>query len=297
MKFIKFIISFAITGFFSYIVFKDLNFIKLKAAIIESKPYIWLPIAVVIYYFAFLLRSLRWKIILKIKISAIKFAPYTLIGFFLNAVLPFRAGEPARAIIVAKNFKINITKAITTVVIERWFDIMYFIIIGVIFTSKFIGSNLIILLPPIFLIVTFIMLKKIKFNYNGSNKVIKKLHTIINFINDTISDIDLKKSIYIGLLTIAIWLIEALNFIIISRFFSIMLGVKDTLIIMFFLATGAALPQAPGYIGTFEAFGVFAFKLLNISTGKELDFLIALHAFQLAFIIITGGISFIKIIK
>lgn len=72
------------------------------------------------------IRALRWQSIL----SPLKKIPYInvfsaiSIGFMANHILPARAGELIRPIMIAKKNNIKITAVLTTVVLERIFDLI-----------------------------------------------------------------------------------------------------------------------------------------------------------------------------
>lgn len=295
MKHIKFIIAVAITAISTYIVINSLELKNLKMAFLNSKPHIWVIPATIIYSAAFFLRALRWKIILGVKTTIPRFLPYTLTGFFLNAVLPFRAGEAAKALAVSKRFNLNIATTLSSVIIERWFDLMFFAVTGVLFLSHILNSSIPLILAVITIPLIFIIIKEIQLKM-PEKYILKKIVEVVYTLKNSIKNMNPVNTLSITLLSCAIWLLEAINFMVIAEFFDIELNLKKTLMVMFFMATGVALPQAPGYIGTFEGFGMLGFKFIGMENQNIPGFLISLHAFQLGFIIITGGLSFIKIL-
>jgi len=70
-----------------------------------------------------LARSARWRILLGPRVGLAQTFSVTNIGYLVSNVLPFRLGDPARAVAIGLDGKVKISTALTTVVIERVLDI------------------------------------------------------------------------------------------------------------------------------------------------------------------------------
>ena len=90
-----------------------------------SINYFWVIPAVFIALISFVLRALRWRIILESsrKIGVWRAYHPMMIGFMINCVLPGRLGEVARPVILQKEEKIPFATGLATVVAERVFDL------------------------------------------------------------------------------------------------------------------------------------------------------------------------------
>lgn len=90
-----------------------------------SINYLWVLPAVIIALLSFVLRALRWRLILASarKIGVWRAYHPMMIGFMINCVLPGRLGEVARPVILQKEEKIPFTTGLATVVAERVFDL------------------------------------------------------------------------------------------------------------------------------------------------------------------------------
>ena len=113
-----------ISAFALYLSFRNVPLDELSSYII-SIQYIWIIPAVGAVLLAFVLRALRWQVILT---SSIKVGFFTafhplMIGFMINCVLPGRIGEIARPVILRKKENIPFSTGLATVAIERVFDI------------------------------------------------------------------------------------------------------------------------------------------------------------------------------
>lgn len=112
-----------------FLSFRNVPFSDLYAYFVTIH-YIWILPAILLVTAAFLLRALRWQIILNTSASVsfrMSYHPLT-IGFMLNCILPGRLGEAARPLILKRKKGIPFTMGITTVVAERIFDAGFLVI-------------------------------------------------------------------------------------------------------------------------------------------------------------------------
>ena len=74
---------------------------------------------------AFLItRSMRWRVLLGSEISLAEAFAVTNIGYLVSNVLPFRLGDPARAVAIGLTGKVKVSTALSTVVVERVLDML-----------------------------------------------------------------------------------------------------------------------------------------------------------------------------
>ena len=91
--------------------------------------YVWVLPALAMLVTAFLLRSLRWQIILQsgVRIGFWRAFHPMMIGFMVNCILPGRLGELARPVILQTKEKVPFSTGLATVVTERVFDTLMLI--------------------------------------------------------------------------------------------------------------------------------------------------------------------------
>ncbi len=113
-----------------YFAFKNVPIAELLKYLV-SINYFWVLPAVLVAVLSFMLRAVRWQIILEStrKISFWRAFHPLMIGFMINCVLPGRLGEVARPMILQKEEKVPFTTGLATVVAERIFDICLLILL------------------------------------------------------------------------------------------------------------------------------------------------------------------------
>jgi uncharacterized protein (TIRG00374 family) len=91
---------------------------------IRSADFFWLFPAIIIYFLAVWMRSLRWRYFLRpINSFPVKgIFPVVAIGYMGNNIYPARAGELLRAVVLKHKYKIAVPASLTTIIIERVFD-------------------------------------------------------------------------------------------------------------------------------------------------------------------------------
>lgn len=122
---LSFLLGVAVSVAALYFAFKNVPFNEL-VGYLTTINYIWVAPAVLVAMFTFVLRAVRWQMILGGNAAGIGFWQAfhpLMIGFMINCVLPGRAGEVARPIILSKKEKVPFATGLATVAAERVFDI------------------------------------------------------------------------------------------------------------------------------------------------------------------------------
>lgn len=128
------------------------------------------------------------------------------------------------------------------------------------------------------------------------NKIQKFCASLICFVDNLstgFSFINYPKKICICIgLSFIIWVLSAFSFYIIALGCpGINLSYLELFAVMIIICFFIALPSVPGFWGIWEAGGVFALSLFNVSAKEAAGFTLASHAIQIFPVIIIGVIS------
>ncbi len=120
-----------------YFAFRNVPLADLFSYLI-SINYIWVIPAVLVGMFTFVLRALRWQVLLAAvkKLNFWRVFHPMMTGFMLNSIFPWRLGEVARPIILKKKEKIPFSTGFATVAAERVFDVSVLIVFFAIVLSN-----------------------------------------------------------------------------------------------------------------------------------------------------------------
>ncbi len=127
-KALFFFIGLAISVYFFRMAFKNVPLHELKASISQINYYyiFWAVLSVLL---GCILRTLRWKILLSHEIKFSTCFHILMAGFSLNCILPGRLGEVARPVLVVQKTKTSFPAAVSSVLLERLFDLFSLLVL------------------------------------------------------------------------------------------------------------------------------------------------------------------------
>lgn len=285
------IFSSIIGGIILAVVIQGVNLSEILQKITNAS-FEWVALSALAYLVFFILRAVRWKILLANGRKFSSIFHITQIGYLLNNVFPFHLGEVIRAIILKEKENVDIGYGISSTVVERVMDVLALLILGVIITTiippsdgfqEFFAGTIknvaTILILATAGIVAFAIRPQILLKFLDYTVRIRKFSKL------SIQARELALSIANGLkimsknhvnfaasfaLTFLIWLI---NFVgVYFLFNSIALHINPMLIFVGFIATTLllVLPSSPGYVGTYEMFWIAAFLSLGFTQINEI---------------------------
>ena len=259
----------------------------------------WLIIPIVFMsLLSHLLRSIRWKYLMEplgYKPALKNVFSVVMIGYLANSAIP-RLGEILKCTFLARYEKLNVGKLVGTIILERTFDFICFIIfigitiliqidvVGKYVQQKIIkigdsaGTPIWVNLLLIFLaIAAFVLLIKFFFKKYPGNKIVSRINIFLQGIAEGFKTIKaLKKKKLFLLLTLFIWALYLLQVYI---GFSAMQGTAHLSIkaaCSVLTLASLAMIATPGGIGSFPLFVMETLTIYSIAAplGKAFGWLI-----------------------
>jgi len=265
----------------------------------------WFPLVVVLFLATLFTRSMAWRTILKEQASIKESFLVLNQAYLLNNVLPFRLGELGRALLISGRTKLSFWEALSTVVIERVFDLglaaalLLFtlpLVVGAEWarTAAYVSLGLVV--------VGFALLFWMANNPEQVPKLIGRLagrwprlrawlvDKAAAFTEGLSTLKDGRRFVRVLFWMLLTWLFNVAWYFVLMRaffpaaqwlwaFFSI--GVSSL---------GVALPSSPGYIGVFEGVLVGALSFFGADPAVSLAYAVVGH---LTYFVITGVIGII----
>jgi hypothetical protein len=302
------ILSLGVSGIAIFWLIRKVNFQEFEHAV-KQVNYSYLLSASLIYLLGFFPRGLRWQLMLSTikKVSLADSTQAVLMGYAANNVLPFRLGEFVRAYIMGNKNNISKVTCLGSIAAERILDgIVIVSLLGlsmisltatarqaqtlkhILLTSGFIFLFA-VFLPVLILIYSDAILKLWK-RFLGQTGL-----TVFEKIIHSLSFLRAKRILLqVLLLSIAVWLIEGVMFVLILWAMNIENPVAVGYFCMGIINLGILLPSAPGYIGVFQAASVFAFLTLGYQDSAGLAYGLLVHLTQYIPVTMTGIFIFIR---
>ncbi len=134
------------------------------------------------YVFAYILRSLRWRLIMKPIYSLTILQSFGLFmsGLMINYIIPVRAGELAKSVILKSKYQVRISKSLPTIFIDKISDLFPIILIMILIPliTVHINITLSIIIAVLFVIFLF-FIGFLFFAVNHHQKALKILHLFL----------------------------------------------------------------------------------------------------------------------
>lgn len=248
-----------------------------------------------------LVRAYRWQRFVE-PLQPVPFAPFlsaTLIGFMANDVLPLRAGELIRVYALSRLASVRISTVLATVVLERVWDTVGVSILLVVLLLNFpipawlVQVNLVIFAGSILVLVIGGRLSRR--GEAGLTWLPPRIAAIAgHFIHGFSALHSFSLVVWALVLSVVIWGSLATFYWILLRACGFSLPVSATLMVTVLTVFAAALPAAPGYVGTFQYATVLALSFFAVPKEEALSFSIVAHVAQLLPIIIAGLIELLR---
>lgn len=291
----------AISAFFLYLAFRGQDFGEIRDSLRETNLW-WLIPALALYFAGVYLRAVRWRILLRPvapNATSRQLFPVVVVGFMANNILPLRAGEIVRSVVIGREFRVSKTSALATIAVERIFDgitMLGFLAVSMVFVS--LTSELQHLAIISFLVFAGLLLGMVLLTFAG-DLVSRLLQLVLGPLPDAVGErVERMAESFLGGLgvlrsrgdllkvvatSIGAWLLEASMYYLLAIGFGTQVREVMTVAVTL-LTTGVAnlstlIPGAPGYIGQFE-YGV---KLVldgafGVPESQALAYAILVHA-------------------
>lgn len=260
----------------------------------------WLALTPVILLPNWALRGLRWRFLFPPGARPRFLGVYcaTMAGYLFNNLLPAHAGELVRAHLLGRRERIARSAAFATVVVEKTLDLMVLLALLAIILSTRELPGWTAYAAKIVAAVAFVAFCGVLVLGIVGERVIGWVTRGLGFLPAGVTArIGGSGQAFASglaamrrgdrvlpflLLTVGIWLLEVALAESLARAVGIDIGPGDMLFVLLAIALGTMVPASPGYVGTFEFFGLAALSLIGIAESTALGFVILLHVVLLA---------------
>lgn len=280
-----------------YFAFKQVNLEDINSAISNANIY-YIFIALLITYITFILRSIRWKILLdspqNLKLN--KYISTTHIGYFLNNILPFRAGDLGRAKLLSNHSKqIKFSFVVGSLVAEKIIDLWMIGFFSIYLI--FFGFNYVLGLEfSIGILLLYIITSLIIFGNNSfANKIQNQFSITKNFVDGYL--LVSKNKLKLVAVSMLLWCSFVAYMVALLKSINIHLSFEQYIGITIITGIVTSLPIAPAAIGTYHLAVIYFLSLYGIEIEQSQTASILLHSIFLLYTIILGYIylSFEKV--
>ena len=244
----------------------------------------WLVAAVGLYAVATLVRAERWhRILVLTRVHAKRIDCYALttVGYMGNNVLPARAGEALRVVLLAQRSDGSKRTLLGSVVAERMLDLIALITIfvvtvyGVLSTSEVLPTDHPLIVTGIG--VALVLTGAVAVWVLRAHHVFERVRDWLRPLADAPRALLNRQGAVLLAGTFVLWSVEATVYLAVGQAIDLHFSVSGALYLVALTNFVAALPAAPGSIGTFDAAVVFGAKALGATSSAALSYVILLR--------------------
>ncbi len=297
-RYIHISVGVAVSCLFLYLAFKGEDWPKIIGALKAANYLYMLPIAAVSYYTLFV-RAQRWRVLLVEATGngypLLPIVSATSIGFMANLLLPLRAGEVVRPLLLTRSTGTPVSTAFATAVLERLLDmiaVLVLLVVVVLFSGVSPAIKTVAIYAGVFgaagLTVVFLV-------HRHRDRVLPVIDVVWHKLPDRIaySVIRLEHEFLDAVASIApprvlmplvgwsvyLWLMIALTFYLGTLALDIDVGfVGGGMAVATIVALAVALPSAPGFVGVWQVGCTTALAMYGISGTEAAGYSLFSHA-------------------
>ena len=267
------------------------------AAHLQRAELLWLVPTLVVLAVQAWIRATRWASLIRPwsgrSLGARRVVDAMLIGYFVNAVLPGRLGEVARALVVSRREALALGGVAASVVVERAIDVMALAALAAV-ALAFAASDAWIGFAALAIGVAIVI------GLGRRSTVLERLLPArtparladgVRAFLRSVAAIPVSATGGAAALSAVAWLADATLVLLVARALGIELSVAAAIAIGLGGALGTALPAAPGYLATYELGAVTLGSFAGVPRETVLPLAILVHVIGVTTLAAAGGIA------
>lgn len=290
---------------FTYLAVRGVDFAEVREALADANPW-WLVPALGALAAGIAVRALRWQFLF----SRERRPPFRvtadalLVGIFVNSILPMRAGEAARIVVLNQQQQTSRVEAVGTVVLERALDILclllllFAIVLWLPPVSWLLPAAVVAVCVAAALALLAWLLARFeerpvraalrplaRFRLVGE----KRLHRAgTNLVHGLVGLRDWRLLATGLALTTLSWLCLGLSMWFVLEAFDLGLSLLAGLLVAIAVNIGMILPSSPAAVGVFEAAVLVALDAYGVPKEEALSCAIVAHVLNFVPFVIAG---------
>ncbi|HET6516312.1 MAG TPA: lysylphosphatidylglycerol synthase transmembrane domain-containing protein [Thermodesulfovibrionales bacterium] len=260
-KTFKIILGFAVSGLFLFFAFYKIEFSQFLAAFLNING-VDIALCVLFFGLSCVFRAIMWRITTH-QILTVKYTTLfggIVVGYMANYVLPLRIGEMVRVYYLNKCAGISRMAGLSTVFIERLFDVSslaVFLLIGIWYGSRGLTPDtvkiLFIMIAIIALTaVTLYMISKATNLLPRHGRLLSRSLTYIERFLQPLGQLKQSNTLFlVFLLSISAWTCNYLSILSLTHRMP-SLFFEAALVLLLFVNIGFLIPSSPGALGVMQ---------------------------------------------
>lgn len=295
----------AVTAVFSYVALNNIQLSKVWDALRTCNLW-WLLPALAVFLLGNVARAMRWRSLFapERRPPAGPVANAMLVGYFYNNILPARAGEPIRIVVLSQRGQAAPVEIVGTVALERLYDVLAILVIFFVaepwlphvswFGAAAVAAIVLAVGIAIAagLLVVFgdrpvrLLLKPLgRLRWVSADRLERTVAELVHGLSG------LRRpavAIPAFLWTVLAWVLSALAAWLLTLAFPLNLPVTCGILLVVAVGLGMILPSPPAAVGVFEGAALIALNAYGVSHDAALPYALMLHALNFVPFVLVG---------
>jgi uncharacterized membrane protein YbhN (UPF0104 family) len=234
--------------------------------------------AIALYGVNTLVRSERWhRLLLDDGARPARVDSYSLttVGYAVNNVLPARAGDAARVVLMAPRADASKRTVIGTIVAERLLDVGVILVLFLVVGYAILGNvgthsaEWIVLATAVVLAGGAVAIVLVRRNHRIHDFVAPMLSSTYRLVS--------RHGVLLVAMTFGVWIIEACAWIAVGASVGFGMSFLEGLYLVALASVFALIPSGPGYAGTQDAATVIGIKAIGGTGATAVSYLVMLR--------------------
>lgn len=301
---IYWLVSFALAGVLLYYSLRGIDWPQVWQVILHANLAI-VAFAAAIYSLNLYLRAMRWRILLQAEAPVAKADAFwaTCTGYLGNTVLPARAGEAVRTLMISARTGMSRAYVLTTALSERVADAIVLITISATvlltlpeqpgwlaraarpFTILGLTGVAVIAFVPLFEAFWFRLLARVPLPEKLRSGV---EHLLRQGLQGIRSFHDRSRLARFIAMTGIIWFLDGMLTVVGARAIGLEISLPVAFLLVAGLGLGSALPSTPGYVGIYQFVAVSVLTPFGHSKNNAVAYILLFQALSMVVIAFWG---------
>ena len=290
-----------------YLALRGMDWPGVSATIRHAHPLVLLA-ALPITSLSFLLRGLRWRVLLVAETGVGRLTSFwcVMIGYLCNNFLPARAGEVVRSLIMGRASGAGTSFVLATALTERIIDALALVLISLIALTQLSGipdwlqtASRIMAAGALGAIILLVVASRSR---DRLLRLAQRLplgegwqRRIDGILSRFLLGVQAFQHIgpaarFLGF-TAVIWLLDASTAMIVACSFDLSLGLAQALLLLAALGLASAVPSTPGYAGIYQFVAVTILVPLGFTRDHALVFIVAFQVVMYAVVLFWAALG------
>ena len=299
------IVTIVVTLLFSYIALSNIN-LELAWRAVRTSDYWWIAAALIPWGLGNLARALRWRSLFargrRPGVGVVVDA--TMVGYLYNNILPARAGEAARVVVLTQRSSAPPVEIVGTVVVERLYDVLAILLIffaaepwlprvswfGAAAVAAIVLAALIAAAAIVLAVYgdrpVHLLLRPLRRHSRFSGERLERMASELSHGLSGLRDWEVALEAFLW--TIAAWMLTALCAYFVSLAFHLGVPFACGILVAVAVGLGMILPSPPAAVGVFEGAALIALKAYGVPYSSALPYALVLHLVNFVPFVVLG---------